>query len=79
MHECCVGKVGMQGHGSTAWESWVGEGRLEKDGGREGWEGVLGGREGREVGRMLSVCLGTWEEWSRHESWKEFELSIMLG
>ena len=50
---------------------------------REGWrEGRMGGSlgwEGREVGRMLSFCLGTWEEWSRHESWKEFELSIMLG
>ena len=45
-----MGKVGMQGLGRTAWESWVGEGRLEKDGGREGWEGVLGGREGRWEG-----------------------------
>ena len=43
-----------------------------------GKDGSLGW-EGREVGRLLSFCLGTWEEWSRHESWKEFELSIMLG
>ena len=68
--------MGVLGGRREVREGWR-EGRM--GGSLEGWEGVLGGREGREVGRMLSFCLGTWEEWSRHESWKEFELSIILG
>ena len=53
-----MGKVGMQGLGRTAWESWVGEGRLEKDGGREGWESWVGGKGGGKAPQLLPGDMG---------------------
>ena len=48
----------MQGLGRTAWESWVGEGRLEKDGGREGWESWVGGKGGGKAPQLLPGDMG---------------------